>query len=640
MPEIGEQSGKPSTVVVRPRPAARRPAPRAKPAPAPRPSGAFGGPATATRPFAAQQREQQAQTDRARARLPRTPIAAPPVIRSPSPEQTHAAAKAIATSITRAVGAYGTAQQRLARRDALLREIKSQPRYAQVRRSLTHWATEQAKLITPERAAMNARDHVRPGRAPTRAKLGVGPVNFGTVNLTATSRAVIDAAAKVAPGLAGGTAESQFARNAFKDVGLLATGPFTGGYELGASAVEGIRDRPYLAAAGPVGLVAAIGLSDRGQRLGKGVVKSTAHEITHPAESFREHPILTALDVAGAVSVAGRTAGAVARGAGSTAGAEGVRGSLARAGSTVRPALALTDDVSGGVIARRYSKDSTRKAAQIAEDKAMHKPLLDADGNPVTIRDGGRDVPVLTPATELGRKHLANRRGDILAGRANANERLVRERTAAARTVSTPAGAKVRNALGKLLPSYEGEPVHGIRGRAARDIVAMAVEGTITSAAHLARDLKAHVARLDREYVARKNAKGFRHSEEARTNRRRRALAQKILDTPKALAQAKAIVAEAERHGRALNAADVQKAALGIEEAPRLRRAALETPALEHMGARHFTVEQHRQLERNAAQAEKAAVDAYAGGEDAGRSEGRAGRSQCGSRAPDRGLGP
>jgi hypothetical protein len=173
-----------------------------------------------------------------------------------------------------------------------------------------------------------------------------------------------------------------------------------------------------------------------------------------------------------------------------------------------------------------------------------------------------------------------------------------------------------RNRAAVIRAAFGGEPAAakaiGLRGRHTRDIVALAVQGGITSARHLEGDLRGYVARLEREYQARIGDKGFRNSGEARQNRKNVALARKVLNSPRALAQAGRIVAEAERHGRALNAADVAKGAAGIDEPARMRRAALEVPAIEHMGARHFTVREHAQLEREAAKVEKAAAERYA----------------------------
>src|SRR4051812_46037866 len=85
---------------VRPKPAVRRPTPPAQP------TGVFSRPATGQRPFQGQQQAAQAKTDKATAKLPKAPIAAPPVIRNPTPRQVHAAHQELARSVTAAVGSY------------------------------------------------------------------------------------------------------------------------------------------------------------------------------------------------------------------------------------------------------------------------------------------------------------------------------------------------------------------------------------------------------------------------------------------------------------------------------------------------------------------------------------------------------
>jgi hypothetical protein len=390
-----------------------------------------------------------------------------------------------------------------------------------------------------------------------------------------------------------------------RDALSLGTLPFLGSYQLGAAAYEAspIRNvfggRPNLS---------------RAKKLGAGIVKGYEQEIKHPIRSLQQHPLITALDIAGAESVIGRTAGAGLRAIGKTAESGGLRGAAARAGSTVRSPLALTHDRAGGTVNRTYSKDTIRKALQVQADR-LRTPLRDSSGNPVTVVDRGRRVQVLRP-TELGRAHLAHRRGDQLAGRGIAREQMIRDHAADRHTVGTPTGARARNRAAVIRAAFGGEPAAakaiGLRGRHTRDIVALAVQGGITSARHLEGDLRGYVARLEREYQARIGEKGFRNSGEARQNRKNVALARKVLNSPRALAQAGRIVAEAERHGRALNAADVAKGAAGIDEPARMRRAALEVPAIEHMGARHFTVREHAQLEREAARVEKAAAERYA----------------------------
>jgi hypothetical protein len=370
-----------------------------------------------------------------------------------------------------------------------------------------------------------------------------------------------------------------------RDAILLGESPFIGGYQLGAAAYEAL---PILGHRSNL---------SRAKKLARGIVDSYVQEAKHPVKALQEHPGLVALDFAGLASVAGRTAGAVLRATGKTAESAGLRGAAARAGSTVRSPLALTHDLAGGRIDRTFSKDAIRKAIQVQTDRHTRQPLRDSAGNPVTVMDRGRRVVVLQPRSEPGRAHLANRRGDQIAGRGIAREQLIRDHAADRHTVGTPTGARARNRAMTIRAALGGDPVAeraiGIRGRHTRDIVALAVQGGITSARHLEGDLRGYVARLEHEYQARINDKGFRNSGEARQNRKNVTLARKVLNSPKALAQAERIVAEAERHGRALNAADTAKGAAGIDEPARMRRAALEVPAIEHMGARHFTVEEH-----------------------------------------------
>jgi hypothetical protein len=381
---------------------------------------------------------------------------------------------------------------------------------------------------------------------------------------------------------------SPVASSIVRDLALLGTGPFVGGYQIGAAGVE-----------------AAQGRTGRAQRLAKGTLtglrESAPGQLVtgHPgraAKAFGEHPLLSLLDFAALESTLGRSAGAVVRAAGKPG--PGVRGRLADIGSTARSPLALGHDAAAGVVNQRpYSKDLNRKAVQVFLDSRRRK-LGDE-----TVRRGRRDVPVRQAHSELGLKHLANRRGDMVAGRWNAAERVEREKAGVEGTTPSRPGAVVRNTQAQVMG---GERVTGVKGRHARDVVALAMQGTITSAKHMRADLERYVARLDREHKARIGTKGFRHSEEARVNRKQARLARKLLD-PRALRQAKAILSEAERHGRDSRRRDREKAGLGLAEQGRYGRAALETVALEHMGARHFTVDEHRALEREALVTERQA---------------------------------
>lgn len=539
---------------------------RKKPQPTPTPrgvTGAFGG-ASSQKPFAGQQQQAATRTRRAAARLPAPTIAAPPVIPNPTRAQTQHAARQISHSITRIVGSKGSAQERIARRDAILDRVVSDPRLAATRASLQHWSTEQAKLNVPGQRV----DTVKAGTGPKKVRLGVGPLSLATVNLTAASRGLGSALAAAAPGIHAGSAEAQFARNAFSDVGTLATAPVVGAIGLGGVAKDVVTGHPGRAA-------------DKAAAFGKGVVQGTIRDWSHPGQYLREHPLLFALDVAGATAVAGRTAGAIARGVGSQAELGGVRGALARGGSTVRPPLALSDDPAAPLVSRTYSKDLTRKTAQVAAD-ATREPLKRPDGSVVTTTDRGRQVPVLKAKARPTLRHPTGERGAALKGaadtdasRANSVERMVRDKV-----------------------SHEMK-VHGIKGQRAKDLVSMVVEGTITSAKHFDEDLK-----VERDRIAgyldehERTGEVYRDKAELAAAQAKVKLIDDARANPKIAAQAEKIVSTGVEIGGKLNAEERKAIALGLLDPKRARRARLIVPAIAHVGARYFHEDELKAMER------------------------------------------
>ena len=89
--------------------------------------------------------------------------------------------------------------------------------------------------------------------------------------------------------------------------------------------------------------------------------------------------------------------------------------------------------------------------------------------------------------------------------------------------------------------------------------------------------------------------------------------------------QAERIFAEGERIGKVLNKSEKEALRKGVlSDEQRSRRAGLIPTAIEHLGGRHFTVEEHAKLEREA-------LSPRGGG------EGRAGGRQVGE-DPDRGA--
>jgi hypothetical protein len=370
-------------------------------------------------------------------------------------------------------------------------------------------------------------------------------------------------------------AAGRVVKHTAQDLGTLAVGPFVGGYELGDAAVTALRGHPGQAAHKLTGLA-------------KGIVEPFKEQATHPIRYLSEHPLLSVLNVAGAESALGRTEGAVARGVGRK-GASGVRGVLDEHAHVVRPPVSMTNDAGQpSLVQRTYSKDLTRRAAQVAHDRGR-EPLKDANGHVVTTTDRGRVVPVLK-STLNEQEKFGKQRGDFIAARTNAQERTVREQGRRAVKVSRRKG-----------PSGP-----------ARDVVALAVQGALTGPAHFASDLRAY-----RDMVAKSIAdhesgvRPYRDSGDLAAAQKNLELADRVLGSPKAMAQGPRILAEGTRIGGVLHAGDMENAAaeLGSEQA--LRRSGLVVPAVTHMGARHFTVGEHQALERDAGKAEKAAADRY-----------------------------
>jgi hypothetical protein len=368
------------------------------------------------------------------------------------------------------------------------------------------------------------------------------------------------------------------ARRGAADLKTLGEGPFLGAYQLGRGTYEAATGQG----------------TKRLQRLGKGVISGTLHSAPgelltgHPGRALKvaqHHPLVSAIDTAALFSGVGKVAGAGAR-----------VGSGYRVGSTVRPPIALSEDAgavkAGAYREREYSKGLDRQIPQRLAD-SKREPVRDANGKVVTVRQRGRDVPVLKPTQGAARR--GNRReADARAGRANAVERHERE---------------VQGRLAKI---------KGVRGQRGRDLVAMVYEGTVPSLRHVdadghvltghaafARYLTDHADRLDREYKARIDEKGFRHSGEAEYNRYRAKLARDAADDPRVLRQAEKIVAEGTRLGHEGRRLDTEAAKLGVvSDEARAKGAALIPGKIEHLGGRHFTVEEHARLEREALAAE------------------------------------
>lgn len=537
------------------------------------PTGAFGPLERADAPITRAQRAAHQRVERARRRLPRAPVATPPIIRHPTPTQAAAARKLIASSITRAVGSAGTGRERLQRRQALEQEILSDPRYRRARAAIAHYAKAEADHAAVQiakaygargtrrhlvragqvlLASRNARDRVRPGIAPTRiqvAGVGITPRDIGRTVMGVTS-------------LAGGSAENTITKRAIADLGTLGTGPFVGGYELAKAAGSDLaHGRTILSGDSQL------------RKFGGAVAGSIAHEVTHPGEAFSQHPLLTTLDLFGALSVAGRVAGATSRMA--TGG---------RVGGTVRSPIAAGPDGTG-LIERRYSKDIIRKQAERVAD-ALREPVRDSRGQVVTVEQRGHRVPVLQ-AHGHERERFQQRAADFDASRANAAERFVRD-VAGAESHVARRGAS------------------GIKGRGARDIVSMVVEGTIRTERTFVKDLERERDRIrSRLDEHERTGDVYRDTADLKAAQQRLGLVEKVLTSPKALSQAKRIVDAGIEHAKRLNEREREAIRLGLLDERQATRRRLFPVAMSHGDARHFTVEEHARLERTALQREQ-----------------------------------
>jgi hypothetical protein len=318
---------------------------RSRPAPARAP--------TFTRPplersFSQQQAQARQRVNEAYARLPKAPIAAPPIIRNPTPVQVRAAHDQIVHSIRVAVGTSGSQAEVNARRDELLHEIRTQPRYAPERRSITHWVNEANKISRPQTTPLKA--------GPPDKKFGVG---FATINLTAAQHAAAAVGARVAPSLQGNTPEDMWVKHSLSDIAHLPLMGPQASYEILAASFEAAKGDTHRAKALASGFM-------------HGVYGSVIRGDWKGLEDYvREHPVYAALEIRGGKGVVGRGLGAAMR--------SGALGDAARvAASTKRPDLQLAGGTGSRVADRRhYSPDVLTKAAQVAGDKLRGgKPVL------------------------------------------------------------------------------------------------------------------------------------------------------------------------------------------------------------------------------------------------------------------------
>jgi hypothetical protein len=504
--------------------------------------------------FSQAQKRAQAKRQRAESRLPQRPTPTVPLLANPTPAQRRHVEALFRRSLQGQVPTRG--KGRPADLSRVAREIRLDPRNAvnvavgDVYAAPTAARARQARAL--QAAGLLA--EAKPGAAPKQLKSGLGV----DVNLSSLARSI-----KGATSLASASPENALVRAALGDVKTLATGPFVGGYEVGKATWD-----------------ATGGNFKPAGKLISNTAKGYAEELKHPGKAFREHPLLTALDVAGVGSLIGHTAGIGARAAG--------RGSL------VRPPIAMSSDAGASLVQRTYSKDLGRRAVQVANDQ-RREPLRDAGGKVVYTTDRGRKVPVLK-AHPVERERMLKRRGDFRGSRANSRERMVRDH--APHAVAKEVGK------GNRVSRKPRDPIN--------ELFTIVNDGAVRSPETFVADLARH-----RERIAAIPDDAFRHTGadpladtlEGKAGRDFRvSVIDRALREPLRLEQnATKIFEQARVNAKHLDAGDQELIRLGALDAESAARAKLIYPAIEHLGARHVSVEEHARLERHALRAERSA---------------------------------
>lgn len=270
----------------------------------------------------------------------------------------------------------------------------------------------------------------------------------------------------------------------------------------------------------------------------------------------------------------------------------------------MRPGIGLSEDGGRAVAQRSYSKDWIRKQAQIRSDSSREWLLKDpkkpaTKDNIVHVTDprSREPVPVMRARGKHERRVVQASRTDFTASRANSVERLAREKH----------GRDVARA-------YRGGRVKRLNRRA-QDAVSMAIEGTLRrdhaeSGTSFKADVRKRIEKIEAAISAaqvptRAKGRGYRSTKGMKAAREELAALRKLEAlTPE---QIDRLFAAKDKLGRLRVADDAEKARLGIAPAAQLERARLQPYALSHMDARHVTVEEHRQLEREALVAEREA---------------------------------
>lgn len=318
------------------------------------------------------------------------------------------------------------------------------------------------------------------------------------------------------------------------------------------------------ALAGKAGRSAIEGNPGQAEALGQGILS----QVEHPVRSFEQQPLSTALMFAGGENVLGRLGGAVGRLGEKVAldpvtGAERVvRPGLVPSASQVRPSLQLYKDIAKD---QRYNADPLRKGAQVAYERALTKL-------PGGLRQ--RD-PFQAEGWRLRRNLVGTgvKPGRVDYGAASSEGA---RRTLVKNTVVPKAMGlkpKLHEATHPFFDRTLRNPETAVADAADRQAALEAVRPTLRKS-----ELKANQAAIDQMKAVRGAS-------------------------PEELQQAHAAAETAIKHQEPLTAYEVAAGSLRPEQV----RAKLGPYAISQMGARHFTVEDHAALEREASVAEHAA---------------------------------
>lgn len=559
-------------------------APRREPAPAPlnlRSTPLSG------EPFRPAQQQAQHKVVQAQRALPVEPTPHIPRLANPTPAQSHAALT-IAQAAQKASGKPAPTYWREAANDPRLREyISTVAHYAHAAQG--HLAATAGRSIDPALANVSpqalaqarqeavsigrsflAQPHATAEPAPAPKDIGLPLLGLANVRVPGTAGLATGLAhtlAAITPGLQGNTPETAFFRNLGKDALGIGELPLVGGYQVAKAGVGAATGNLKPAEQLASGVVQGLERGAAGQLL-KG-------NLSGAEQAVREHPLYSALEALGASGVAGRTAGAVARGLGSDAESAGLRGALARIGSTVRPPVALVDDAGaakqGLVRQRTYSPDLIRKLAQVSKD-ARREPVLDAQGAAVTIKDRGRTVPVLKPREGALRNEgesLAKKRGNFEAARTQAVEHTERD--------------AVRQAT-NAIESPGRTPIRQLRGALSKELVHLVATGTIRGADTFKADLEKRAKEVEAQV---KNEGQYRTRAELSAAKDNARLLRQAADSKTVAKQIPQIVEQGLATGTLRKQLDERLIAQNVHPRAELERSALSEYALAHMGAVH-----------------------------------------------------